>query len=88
MWSLPFHPKKNPNYLILGNETNPLGPRGLEEFCRSRWDMTKAYANRLISSVKIVENLTPIGVKPSSESQIRSLSKPLEAPRGFRASWS
>src|SRR5262245_9354442 len=44
-----------------------------EKYCRERWDMSKAYANRMIEASSVVANLTPIGVIPATESQAREL---------------
>lgn len=32
-----------------------------DEYCRSKWGITKTHANRLINSGKIQSNLAPIG---------------------------
>lgn len=48
--------------------------RTFEEYCQERWGFQRNYANRLIASAKVVENLVPIGTKkPTSESQVRPL---------------
>lgn len=44
-----------------------------EAFCQERWQISKTHANRLIQGAEVTENLTPIGVKPISESQVRPL---------------
>lgn len=44
-----------------------------EEYCRTRWQMTKTHANRMIQAAGVVENLTPTGVIPGSERQAREL---------------
>ena len=46
-----------------------------ELYCREKWDWTKTTANRFIQASETVNNLTPIGVIPTSESQIRPLAK-------------
>jgi len=46
-----------------------------EEYCRERWEFTKTYANYLVDSSNIVENLTTIVVKPERETHVRPLSK-------------
>jgi hypothetical protein len=46
-----------------------------EDYCRDRWGMSKTNANRLVQSAEVVENLTPIGVKPENEAQTRPLAK-------------
>jgi hypothetical protein len=42
-------------------------------YCKERWGMSKTHANRLIDSVVVRENLTPMGVVPTSERQGRPL---------------
>jgi hypothetical protein len=54
-----------------------LGFKNFEEYCKERWGFSKTHANRFIASARVTENLTPIGVKPTSESQTRPL-VPLE----------
>jgi hypothetical protein len=44
-----------------------------EEYCRERWNISKAYAHRMIAAAEVVGNLSPIGDKAASESQIRPL---------------
>jgi len=46
-----------------------------EEYCRTKWNFTKTQANRLIGAAQVTENLTPMGVKPNTESQARPLTK-------------
>jgi hypothetical protein len=46
-----------------------------EDYCRERWQFSKTQCNRLIESAKVVENLTPNGVTPFTESQARPLAK-------------
>jgi len=55
-----------------------------DDYCRELWDMARQYADRLVASAKVIENLTPIGVKtehdiipilPSNEAQARELAK-------------
>jgi hypothetical protein len=47
--------------------------RTFEEYCRQKWEFSKSHANRLIEAAVVVSVLTPIGVKPTSESQLRPL---------------
>jgi hypothetical protein len=57
--------------------------RTWEGYCREIWDMGYKYADKLVSASKVIENLTPIGVKadgsvdwellPANESQAREL---------------
>lgn len=59
--------------------------RTWEGYCREIWDMGYKYADKLVSASKVIENLTPIGVKedgsvdwellPANESQARELSR-------------
>lgn len=52
-----------------------------EGYCRDKWGMSKTTANRLVSASQVITNLTPMGVKPSTERQTRpltSLSPPIQ----------
>nr|WP_321466791.1 hypothetical protein [uncultured Desulfobulbus sp.] len=59
--------------------------RTWEGYCRELWDMSFQYADRLISASRVIENLTPIGVRddgsidwdlmPANESQARELAR-------------
>lgn len=62
-----------------------LGYDTFEAYCKARWDFSKSYANYLISSNVVLENLTTTVVKPESERQLRPLSK-LE-PEQQRTAW-
>ena len=44
-----------------------------EAYCRERWDLSKTHCNRLIGASQVMERLAPIGVIPTTESQIRPL---------------
>ena len=44
-----------------------------DAYCRDRWGMSKTQANRFIAASSVAKNLAPIGVTPTSESQIRLL---------------
>lgn len=46
-----------------------------EHYCREKWQFARAQAYRLIDSAKVIENLSPIGDKPATESQVRPLTK-------------
>jgi hypothetical protein len=46
-----------------------------EDYCRERWNMSRANANRLVQAAAIADNLAPMGAKPTSERQVRPLSK-------------
>jgi protein gp37 len=60
--------------------------RTFEDYCRERWGFEKTTANRFITSSIVVENLTPIGVKPETESQLRPLTA-LKSPDEQREAW-
>jgi hypothetical protein len=47
----------------------------IEDYCRERWQFQKAYAHRLIASAKVIENVSPVGDKPTTERQARPLTK-------------
>ena len=54
-----------------------------EEYCRERWGMGRNYANKLIASTVLLENLGTIVPKPETEGQTRALSSlPAEEQRG------
>lgn len=44
-----------------------------ELYCRDRWQFSKTQANRFIAASSVAKNLAPIGVIPTSESQVRLL---------------
>jgi hypothetical protein len=47
-----------------------------EAFCKDEFDMTRAYAYRLIAAVEVADTVSPIGDKrPTSEAQIRPLTQ-------------
>ena len=46
-----------------------------ESYCLERWSIKRAHAYRLIDASKVVENLSPIGDIPKTESQCRELGK-------------
>jgi len=46
-----------------------------EEYCKKRWDFASRYAERLIASVKVIENMRPIGRIPETETQARPLAR-------------
>jgi hypothetical protein len=48
-----------------------------EDYCVGRWKMTRQHANRLISSVHVVNNLEPIGSNSCPEPQTESQARPL-----------
>ncbi len=45
----------------------------LEEYCRVRWDINRAHAYRLIDAAQVIDNLSPMGDKPTTERQAREL---------------
>jgi hypothetical protein len=44
-----------------------------EQYLNDRWSLSKAYANRMIAAASVERDLTPMGVKISSERQARAL---------------
>ena|SRR5690348_14940338 len=44
-----------------------------DDYCRERWGFSKSHANRQIEAAEVVDVLTPIGVKPTNEAQVREL---------------
>lgn len=51
-----------------------------EDYCRSKWEMSKTQANRLIASFRVTEVVGSVsGPAPTSESQIRPLTMLKEA---------
>jgi len=58
-----------------------------EEYCQQKWNMGRAYANRLIAAAVVVQNLAPIGAisPPTSEAQARPLAN--LNPEQQRAAW-
>ncbi len=53
-----------------------LGFSGFNNYIRSRWDMGKSQAYRLIDASCVMDNLSPIGERlPARESQARPLTK-------------
>jgi hypothetical protein len=59
-----------------------------EEYCQTRWNLDKRYANRLVVAANVVEDLGPIGPKPKTESQVRQLVKlpKEERPKAWKES--
>lgn len=50
------------------------GFKTFEDYCRTKWGMSKTHADRLITAFQVAETLTPIGVTPfEHESHIRAL---------------
>jgi len=44
-----------------------------EAYCKDRWGFNRAHAYRLMDGAKAVERLSPIGDKPTHESQLRPI---------------
>ncbi|MCA1786039.1 MAG: DNA methylase [Desulfobacteraceae bacterium] len=58
-----------------------------EVYTRSRWDISRAHAYRLIQYCEVIRNLSPIGdVLPANESQVRHLAqlRPIEQRRTWK----
>lgn len=53
------------------------------DYCEQRWGMSRQHADRLVAAADVVDDLTPIGVTPQCESQVRPLAR---LPEGDRAS--
>jgi protein gp37 len=46
-----------------------------EAYCRERWGWSKSHANRQIEAARVADEMTPIGVAPTTESQARELTR-------------
>ena len=57
-----------------------------DEYCKDRWEMSRAHAYRLIESAKVVEDVSETGTAPTREAQARPLSK-LRNPQARRDAW-
>lgn len=58
-----------------------------EAYTRTRWDISRAHAYRLITYCQVIHNLSPIGdVLPANESQVRHLARlgPFEQRRVWK----
>jgi hypothetical protein len=60
--------------------------QSFEEYCATRWKMTRNYANKLIVAAKVVEDLGTDVPKPTSEAQARLLSQ-LPDPEDRKEAW-
>ena len=49
--------------------------KSFDEFVQDEYEMNKAHANRLIQAALIATTLAPTGIQPTSERQVRPLSK-------------
>lgn len=58
------------------------GFKTFEAYCRKRWEMNRAHANRLIGAFYLLEKLDPKGSIPTSETHVRPL---LKLPEDKRA---
>jgi len=56
-----------------------------EEYCRRKWELSRAHAYRMIDAAAVVAVLSPIGDKLQSESQVRALAG--LAPRTIPEAW-
>lgn len=58
-----------------------------EAYTRTRWDISRAHAYRLINYCEVIHNLSPIGdVLPANESQVRPLAplRPMQQRRVWK----
>ena len=58
-----------------------------DKYCKDKWEMGKAYCNRLADAAGVTQTLAPIGVIPRNEAQIRPLTV-LDDPEQQRQAWS
>lgn len=56
-------------------------------YCLLKWGFGKTYASRLIASVKVLENLLPMGNKPVSERQTRAIAASSNDPSVRQEVW-
>jgi hypothetical protein len=56
-----------------------------DSYCRERWGWSKTHVNRQIEVAAVAGNLTPIGVIPTAESQLRPLAS--LSPEDQRTVW-
>ena len=57
------------------------------EYCDARWDISEAYANRVINAALVATKATPIGVEINSEAQARELADLADEPDQLRQVW-
>lgn len=57
-----------------------------EAYCLQKWDFSKTHVNRLVAASEVVENVTPIGVKPANEAQACPLTR-IEDPKERADEW-
>lgn len=58
-----------------------------EDYLADRWQVSKAYGNRLIQAYEVARVLAPIGAVPATESQARELVPLLHEPEKLRGLW-
>jgi hypothetical protein len=58
-----------------------------EDYCRERWNISRPQAYRLLDAAGVAENLSPIGDKPTAESQARELATLNDQPELQRQVW-
>lgn len=57
------------------------GFKTFEDYCETRWNFARRYADRLIEGIKVVENLSPTGLKsPETERQTRAIREVTKEP--------
>lgn len=57
------------------------GFKTFEEYCETRWNFARRYADRLIEGVHVVQNLSPRGLKtPENEAQTRAIRQATKEP--------
>jgi hypothetical protein len=57
------------------------------EYCEARWDISEAYANRVINAALVAIEATPIGVEINSEAVARELVGLTNEPEMLRQVW-
>ena len=57
------------------------------EYLEARWDVSEAYANRVINAALVAIKATPIGVEINSEAQARELADLADEPERIREVW-
>lgn len=71
---------------IQGNQLYREKHSTFDEYCKNRWEMSRAHAYRLIESAKVVEDVSPTGDAPERESQARPLTK-LRSAQARQDAW-
>lgn len=57
------------------------------DYCDARWDISEAYANRVINAALVAIEATPIGVEINSEAVARELVGLTDKPKQLRQIW-